>query len=603
MVINNLSKLVLDNGGSITPLVIPSSETNGTGLMNPSIYNDNGKLILNLRHVNYTLYHCENDQLFANRWGPLVYLNPENDITLRTNNFFCELNDDLTVKNHTKVDTSQHDITPVWEFIGLEDGRLVRWNDKLYLCGVRRDVKTNGEGRMELAELSVNKSGVKEVKRSRIEPPNDPNSYCEKNWMPIVDMPFHFVKWTNPTEIVKVDPETNKSETVILKNSTGQHWNLRGGSHVIPYKGKHICIIHECDLWKNKLDQKDSKYTHRFVIWDKNWDIEHISDPFSFMNGEIEFCCGMVENGNDFLISFGFQDNAAYILKMPKTFFDELTGIKDELLVNEPVEIITESFYTPTICPTPIEQPFTNNLTNLPSVHYINLHTEVERNISLNNQFTRYNIKNVIPHIVSRDANAKENVRGDLLVETNDSTVSCTKNHLIAIKNWVDTSFEPYALFLEDDVYLKTSDDWNFTFNEFVKELPSDWDAVQLTCVRDNFSTIKLHERQWDDWSSAGYIITRGYAKRLLAEYHPDGRFDFEIRGTNVLPYTENILFYIGKTYTIPLFAEDAKFESTFQERVSKEEQDKKHLDSSNFTINWWKANGKNTQLKDLMTL
>jgi len=255
MVINNLSKLVLDNGGSITPLVVPSSETNGTGLMNPSIYDDGGKLILNLRHVNYTLYHCENEQLFPNRWGPLVYLNPENDITLRTNNFFCELNDDLTIKSHTKIDTSKHDITPVWEFIGLEDGRLVRWNDKLYLCGVRRDVKTNGEGRMELSELIVENSKVKEVKRSRIEPPNDPNSYCEKNWMPIVDMPFHFVKWTNPTEIVKVDPETNKSETVVLKNSTGQHWNLRGGSHVIPYKGKHICIIHECDLWKNKLDQ------------------------------------------------------------------------------------------------------------------------------------------------------------------------------------------------------------------------------------------------------------------------------------------------------------------------------------------------------------
>jgi hypothetical protein len=407
--------------------------------------------------------------------------------------------------------------------------------------------------------------------------------------MPIVDMPFHFVKWTNPTEIVKVDPETNKSETVVLKGSTGQHWNLRGGSHVIPYKGKHICIIHECDLWKNKLDQKDSKYTHRFVIWNKNWDIEHISDPFSFMNGEIEFCCGMVENGDNFLISFGFQDNAAYILKMPKTFFDEFTGIEEELFVDEPIEVKTESFI--------------NNITQIPSVHYINLDTEVERNKSINNQLNRYNIKNVTPHIISKDTNTRENVSGELLNEVNDSTISCTKNHLKAIKNWLDSSYGPYALFLEDDIYLKTSDNWNFTWGEFIKELPFDWDAIQLTCVRDTFDTIKLHERQWDDWSSAGYIITRGYAKRLLDEYYSDGEFNLTIKGTNVLPYTENILFYIGKTYTIPLFAEDAQFESTFQERVFKEEQDKKHLDSSNFTINWWKENGKNTQLKDLMTL
>jgi FkbM family methyltransferase len=40
------------------------------------------------------------------------------------------------------------------------------------------------------------------------------------------------------------------------------------------------------------------------------------------MGGEIEFCCGLTEWGDDLLISFGFQDNAAYILKMPQTFFD-----------------------------------------------------------------------------------------------------------------------------------------------------------------------------------------------------------------------------------------------------------------------------------------
>ena len=310
----NLVKQVIQSGGSISPLIIPSDLTNGTGLMNPSIYVDKGKLILNLRHVNYTLYHCENEQLFNNNWGPLVYLNPENDIHLRTTNWLCELNDDLTIKKWNKVDTSKLDVEPVWEFIGLEDGRVVRWDDKLYMCGVRRDTKTNGEGRMELSELKKHK----EVKRSRIEPPNDPNSYCEKNWMPVTDIPYHFVKWANPTEVVKVDPETNTSETVILKDGVGPHQNLRGGSQIIPYGDDRICIIHECDLWKNQLGQKDAKYTHRFVIWDADWNIKHISESFSFMNGEVEFCCGLAEYQDNLLITFGFQDNAAYILKSPK---------------------------------------------------------------------------------------------------------------------------------------------------------------------------------------------------------------------------------------------------------------------------------------------
>lgn len=336
----NLVKQVIQSGGSISPLIIPSDLTNGTGLMNPSIYVDKDKLILNLRHVNYTLYHCENEQLFNNRWGPLVYLNPENDIHLRTTNWLCELNDDLTIKSWNKVDTSKLDVEPVWEFIGLEDGRLVKWDNKLYLCGVRRDTKTNGEGRMELSELKKHK----EIKRSRIEPPNDPNSYCEKNWMPVIDMPYHFVKWTNPTEVVKVDPETNTSKTVVLKPQIDSFNNLRGGSQIIPYGDGRICIIHECNLWKNKLEQKDAKYTHRLVMWDKDWNIKHISESFNFMDGEIEFCCGLAEYQGNLLITFGFQDNAAYILKMPITFLDNFIknnnkklfdwGLNDQYMIN-----------------------------------------------------------------------------------------------------------------------------------------------------------------------------------------------------------------------------------------------------------------------------
>ena len=58
---SGLVKTAIDAGGSIHPLIIPAQHTNGTGLMNPSIYVDtDGKLVLNIRHVNYTLYHSEN---------------------------------------------------------------------------------------------------------------------------------------------------------------------------------------------------------------------------------------------------------------------------------------------------------------------------------------------------------------------------------------------------------------------------------------------------------------------------------------------------------------------------------------------------------------
>lgn len=331
--INNLCKLVLEQGGVLIPLLIPSELTEGTGLMNPSIFIDKDKIYLNLRHVGYTLYHSEGEQKFQNIWGPLAYLNPEDDITLRTTNYLCTLNPDtLEIETYNKVDTSELDQKPLWEFIGLEDGRVVRWDNDLFLIGVRRDTTTNGEGRMEFSKVIDNK----EITRTRIQPPI--LTYCEKNWMPILDMPYHFVKWSNPLEIVKVDLETASSETVLLKKEiTPLPRDLRGGSQVITIGDYRIAITHEVDLWKNELDNKDTQYNHRFIVWDKDWNVVKISDEFKFLTGYVEFACGLALYKGDLLITFGFQDNAAYLLKTPIAFLENLLNINFNIESNSDI--------------------------------------------------------------------------------------------------------------------------------------------------------------------------------------------------------------------------------------------------------------------------
>ncbi len=327
--IDNFSKQCLDAGGDIFPIIIPARLTNGTGITNPSIFIDNDRILLNIRHVGYSLYLCENKQKFQTKWGPnyspFCYLHPEDDCKLRTINYLCELdNENFTIKDYKKVDTSKLDITPIWDFIGLEDARLVRWDGRLFMCGVRRDTKTNGEGRMELSEIV---DGV-EVNRYRIEPPNDPNSYCEKNWMPILDKPFHFVKWSNPTEVVKVNLDNLTSETVYLsENFTQVKRDIRGGSQVIRIGEYYVALTHEVNLWNTKHDKKDGRYYHRFVVWDKNFKIVKVSDEFNFMSAGVEFCCGMCIYGNQILITFGYQDNASFLLKVNTDYIRKLLNI------------------------------------------------------------------------------------------------------------------------------------------------------------------------------------------------------------------------------------------------------------------------------------
>lgn len=319
----NFVSKVLAAGGSIHPLIIPYDQgTNGTGLFNPSVYKDGDDLWVNVRHCQYTIYHAEKGK-YEHQWGPLCYLCPEDDLTLTTTNWMCKMKDDLSIDKMYKVDFSKFNVKPIWEFVGLEDCRLFRWDGKLYLCGVRRDTTPNGQGRMELSEIQLVDGVMTEVSRYRIPSTLKDDSYCEKNWVPIVDKPFHFIKWSNPTEIVKVDMKKKTTKQVFLGVESKQPFDFRGGSQVIPFGDYHISIAHVLTKFhKSEAGRKNAQYRHCFIVWDKDWKVVKYGEIFDFMGGEIEFCCGMTEHNGNFLVTFGYQDNAAFLLNVPRSVIE-----------------------------------------------------------------------------------------------------------------------------------------------------------------------------------------------------------------------------------------------------------------------------------------
>jgi predicted GH43/DUF377 family glycosyl hydrolase len=330
----NLVERAVSNGGKLAPLAIPQGLTSGTGLMNPSIFiDDDGDILVNLRHVNYTLYHSENKQLFPSRWGPLSYLHPEKDQRLVTENYLCRLNTDLEMTDYARVEMLDLH-TPMWEFVGLEDARLVQWYGEYYLIGVRRDTTTNGQGRMEFTTIEINKEkwSIKEVARTRIPAPKPDNSYCEKNWVPILNKPYHFIKWTMPTELVVADPDESICEQVFVKETPPAPSDQRGGSQVVRWGNMYIAITHEVTLFKNYLVQKDGIYRHRLVLWDEQLNFVGLSKEFSFLDARIEFAVGAAIYEGDLLISFGFQDNAAFVLRTPRLVVE---GLINEALAYE----------------------------------------------------------------------------------------------------------------------------------------------------------------------------------------------------------------------------------------------------------------------------
>ena len=154
--IKNLAKLSLDNGGTISPSIIPGEYIDGTGLCNSSIFIDNnGDILLNLRHVHYLLYHDEFKQQYWSGWGCLAYLNPEDDVSLTTGNYLCKLNPDtLYIEDAIKLGGSKikHNASFVSE---ITPWIVITMKDRLYFH--------NRETKSEYVEYNLSPASIKHI--------------------------------------------------------------------------------------------------------------------------------------------------------------------------------------------------------------------------------------------------------------------------------------------------------------------------------------------------------------------------------------------------------------------------------------------------------
>lgn len=134
-------------------------------------------------------------------------------------------------------------------------------------------------------------------------------------------------------------------------------------------------------------------------------------------------------------------------------------------------------------------------------------------------------------------------------------------SHLKAIKQWYNNTDEEVAFFCEDDLSMELVQYWNFTWDDFYKSLPDDWEIVQLAWLRlfdfDKFG-MGLRNRCWCDWSGCAYIIKREFAKKLIDTYYNDEIFTLDLKGSDVylrdvwakIPVIESIIFSpLGRVY------------------------------------------------------
>lgn len=231
-------------------------------------------------------------------------------------------------------------------------------------------------------------------------------------------------------------------------------------------------------------------------------------------------------------------------------------------------------------------------LKGLQSVRYITLEDDIARQELITKQFRQYNVTS-IPIKSKRFAESDDIITGKYLNGLSDQVKGCNVSHLKAFKDWYYNTNEPYGFFCEDDLSLETVEYWNFTWEDFINNLPNDWEAVQLLAIRGEFDKVCLRERLWDDWAITAYILKRDYVKQIIHHCCIGETYHLEVKGSEVMPIGESLFFTnFGKVYMCPLFVENTGIDSTDLHDIELENGQKpNHHFASQYISNWWKEN------------
>jgi hypothetical protein len=174
---------------------------------------------------------------------------------------------------------------------GLEDGRLIRWNGRLYGLFTGH-YQTGGRWVVFKNTMVLWDFESKEYRAF-------PTGRIEKNWMPFVeDGHLRVVYSTSP--LVILDISEVLPEVVWEGPGLTESWS--GGSQMVPYQGGYLGVVHR---------HKNRVYEHAFLGMDKH-SVE-LSPPFRFFGESVEFCAGL-DLTDGMCLSFGVQDKEGYLL-------------------------------------------------------------------------------------------------------------------------------------------------------------------------------------------------------------------------------------------------------------------------------------------------
>ena len=200
-----------------------------------------------------------------------------------------------------------------------------------------------------------------------------------------------------------------------------------------------------------------------------------------------------------------------------------------------------------------------NKLKDFGPIRVINLERRPDKRKFMEDQLKKHNLEYSLFSAIDASKDDIEFLLKDSYAWQVKSPPSraCMLSHICVIKEWLETSNSPYLIVMEDDVDLSYINQWNFTWNEFLNNMPFDWDIIQLAYIPENLFKFNIAKKSLSFQTTACYCIKRHYAKKLIEIYFDSSTNNYKFSQFQHFPgwgdSPENIIFYRGKAYSVPV--------------------------------------------------
>jgi len=301
----DLKRFTYDNVDIFDPS-IPDIK-NYKNIHNPSITTVGNKVYINIRSSNYHV-STENNELCYKVYDNDDIINISHEHPVSTLNFLCTLDSNWNIVEHTLLVNDENFFKFKWTVKGIEDIRIIEYNNDIYFVGNTREATIQRMPRMVLGK----------IKNNNVESITLLNSYedtkCQKNWSPFVYNNKLLMLYSFDPLII-LEPDLNTGTCTVFKSQqqTKNYSRFSGGSQGFYINDYLYFITHEI------VHENGRYYFHRFIKMNKDLEIVAVSVPFYFENWGIEYVAGATFDSqkNDILISWGNKDKSAYITSLP----------------------------------------------------------------------------------------------------------------------------------------------------------------------------------------------------------------------------------------------------------------------------------------------